>query len=373
MQTLAEENERFTTELKLPPRRQYAVAVLRERPCVRGDPRAGRFARAGGGGARRREGGGAGRARARGALGGGDGVLEERARRAREALRLRGEMSSGRTTDRERRDRAARAATADRNEMATAIEGFRREREFLRAKLRDAAAREEREMERGPRKAGGRGGASAVDDDDSDEESPGGSAPRNTPARQMDPARARAPRRGLARCIFRRSIFRRRRWCWNPNGDETSSARVFPLREPVRERRARDRRRACRRRRATMLGWWTRSTSCSRKWNTSARGRSARWRRPGRRRVCWRRPTRRWSAGSRANASCRRRAPRRRGTRRKTFREAPSGGSDASDASDEDDSDAWSDDDVGTTPRRRRGVLLLAQSVREAVKEVSFW
>ena len=119
--------------------------------------------------------------------------LEEKLRAARsEALKLRGEMERE-MTDRERRDRAARAATADRDEMATAIEGFRREREFLRAKLRDAAAREEREMERdlarrGPSAERGGGGG----DNDSDDENEG-SAPKNTPARLMDP-RARAAR-----------------------------------------------------------------------------------------------------------------------------------------------------------------------------------
>ena len=119
--------------------------------------------------------------------------LEEKLRAARsEALKLRGEMERE-MTDRERRDRAARAATADRDEMATAIEGFRREREFLRAKLRDAAAREEREMERDLARRGPsaeRGGGD--DDDDSDDEGEG-SAPKNTPARLMDP-RARAAR-----------------------------------------------------------------------------------------------------------------------------------------------------------------------------------
>ena len=78
------------------------------------------------------------------------------------------------------------------SEMATAIEGLRREREFLRAKLRDAAAREEREMER--EMGDGRWERGGDDDDDSDEESPGGSAPpRNTPARQMDPRARAAP------------------------------------------------------------------------------------------------------------------------------------------------------------------------------------
>ena len=118
--------------------------------------------------------------------------LEEKLRAARaEALELRGEMERE-MTDRERRDRAARAATADRDEMATTIEGFRREREFLRAKLRDAAAREERDMERDLARRGPAAERDGDDDDDSDEEGRG-SALKNTPAREMEP-RARAAR-----------------------------------------------------------------------------------------------------------------------------------------------------------------------------------
>ena len=118
--------------------------------------------------------------------------LEEKLRAARaEALELRGEMERE-MTDRERRDRAARAATADRDEMATTIEGFRREREFLRAKLRDAAAREERDMERDLARRGRAAERDGDDDDDSDEEGRG-SALKNTPAREMEP-RARAAR-----------------------------------------------------------------------------------------------------------------------------------------------------------------------------------
>ena len=74
--------------------------------------------------------------------------LEEKLRAARnESLRLCRLMETDHS-ELDRRDRAARAAVHDRDEMANVIEGFRREREFLRAKLRDAARREEQDMER---------------------------------------------------------------------------------------------------------------------------------------------------------------------------------------------------------------------------------
>ena len=197
MQTLAEENERFTTELnaraeevaRLRDANGRATAAIRARDdALALAVEARDVAKAAALDAHERA--------ARSAV---ETVeLEEKLRAARsEALKLRGELERE-MTDRERRDRASRAATADRDEMATAIEGFRREREFLRAKLRDAAAREEREMERdlarrGPEaERGGGGGGDDDDDDDSDEEG-GGSAPKNTPARQMDPP-ARAAR-----------------------------------------------------------------------------------------------------------------------------------------------------------------------------------
>ena len=283
--------------------------------------------------------------------------LEEKLRAARgEALRLRGEMERE-TTDRERRDRAARAATADRDEMATAIEGFRREREFLRAKLRDAAARGEREMEldleaEGPRRS------AATADDDSDEESPGGSAPRNTPARQMDP-RARAAR--LAADLRDASSGGASSGggdgVGTPNGDETSSAplgffhfvsrsangaratggapvgdvgedqlrlvdSIHELLSEVEHERARAKRAL------EAAGEKARLLEAT---NAALE-----------RRLAGKRELQAEGAAETRDAS-------------ENVSRGAVGGSDASDASDEDDSDAWSDDDVGTTPRRRRG------------------
>jgi hypothetical protein len=259
-------------------------------------------------------------------------------------------------TDRERRDRAARAATADRDEMATAIEGFRREREFLRAKLRDAAAREEREMEREMERERGGG-----DDDDSDEESPGGSAPRNTPARQMDP-RARAAR--LAADLRDASSGGASSGggdvVGTPNGDETSSApsgffhfvsrsangaratggatvgdvgedqlrlvdSIHELLSEVERERARAKRAL------EAAGENARTLEAT---NAALE-----------RRLAGKRELQAEGAAETRDAS-------------ENVSRGAVGGSDASDASDSDDSDdsdAWSDDDVGTTPRRRRG------------------
>ena len=191
MQTLAEENERFTTELnaraeevaRLRDANGRATAAIRARDdALALAVEARDVAKAAALDAHERA--------ARSAV---ETVeLEEKLRAARsEALRLRREMERE-MTDRERRDRASRAATADRDEMATAIEGFRREREFLRAKLRDAAAREERDMERDLARRGPAAERDGDDDDDSDEEGRG-SALKNTPAREMEP-RARAAR-----------------------------------------------------------------------------------------------------------------------------------------------------------------------------------
>ena len=327
MQTLAEENERFTTELnaraeeaaRLRDANGRATAAIRARDdALALAVEARDVAKAAALDAHERA--------ARSAV---ETVeLEEKLRAARsEALRLRGEMERE-TTDRERRDRAARAATADRDEMATAIEGFRREREFLRAKLRDAAAREEREMERDPQSRGPRRSA-AMTTTTRTKKAPG--VPRRG-TRQRDrwtPARAPRPRRGLARCIFRRSIFRRRRWCWNPERrrDLERAFGFFPLREPVRERRARDGRRACRRRRRgpapaggldprVALGSGTRAREGeARAGGGRGEGASAGGDQRG--------------AGAPARGQARvagGEAPRRRGTRRKTFREAPSAG-----------------------------------------------
>ena len=356
MQTLAEENERFTTELnaraeeaaRLRDANGRATAAIRARDdALALAVEARDVAKAAALDAHERA--------ARSAV---ETVeLEEKLRAARsEALRLRGEMERE-TTDRERRDRAARAATADRDEMATAIEGFRREREFLRAKLRDAAAREEREMERDlarPGAAAERGD----DDDDSDEESPGGSAPRNTPARQMDP-RARAAR--LAADLRDASSGGASSGggdgVGTPNGDETSSAplgffhfvsrsangaratggapvgdvgedqlrlvdSIHELLSEVEHERARAKRAL------EAAGEKARLLEAT---NAALE-----------RRLAGKRELQAEGAAETRDAS-------------ENVSRGAVGGSDASDASDEDDSDAWSDDDVGTTPRRRRG------------------
>ena len=361
MQTLAEENERFTTELnaraeeaaRLRDANGRATAAIRARDdALALAVEARDVAKAAALDAHERA--------ARSAV---ETVeLEEKLRAARsEALRLRSEMERE-MTDRERRDRAARAATADRDEMATAIEGLRREREFLRAKLRDAAAREEREMER--EMGDGRWERGGGDDDDSDEESPGGSAPRNTPARQMDP-RARAARLAadLRDASSGGASFLSSGGgdgVGTPNGDETSSApsgffhfvsangaratggatvgdvgedqlrlvdSIHELLSEVERERARAKR------------------------ALEAAGENAR-------------------TLEATNAALERRLAGKRELQAegaaRDFRDASEnvsrgavGGSDASDASDDasdsDDSDAWSDDDVGTTPRRRRG------------------
>jgi len=123
--------------------------------------------------------------------------LEEKLRSAKdEIIRMRRDAAA----EAERRDRCERAhaaAAADRDDMANAIEGFRREREFLRAKLRDVAAREERDMER---RFTGRGDA----DEDEDEEDRAAesnaserfaeSAIRNTDSRSESDTRAHAAR-----------------------------------------------------------------------------------------------------------------------------------------------------------------------------------
>ena len=356
MQTLAEENERFTTELnaraeeaaRLRDANGRATAAIRARDdALALAVEARDVAKAAALDAHERA--------ARSAV---ETVeLEEKLRAARsEALRLRGEMERE-TTDRERRDRAARAATADRDEMATAIEGFRREREFLRAKLRDAAAREEREMERDlarPGAAAERGD----DDDDSDEESPGGSAPRNTPARQMDP-RARAAR--LAADLRDASSGGASSGggdgVGTPNGDETSSA---PL---------------------GFFHFVSRSANGARATGGAPVGdvgedqlrlvdsihellSEVEHERTRAKRALE-------AAGEKArlleatNAALERRlagklelqaegAAETRDASENVSRGAV-GGSDASDSDDSDDSGAWSDDDVSTTPRRRRG------------------
>lgn len=356
MQTLAEENERFTTELnaraeeaaRLRDANGRATAAIRARDdALALAVEARDVAKAAALDAHERA--------ARSAV---ETVeLEEKLRAARsEALRLRGEMERE-TTDRERRDRAARAATADRDEMATAIEGFRREREFLRAKLRDAAAREEREMERDlarPGAAAERGD----DDDDSDEESPGGSAPRNTPARQMDP-RARAAR--LAADLRDASSGGASSGggdgVGTPNGDETSSAplgffhfvsrsangaratggapvgdvgedqlrlvdSIHELLSEVEHERARAKRAL------EAAGEKARLLEAT---NAALE-----------RRLAGKRELQAEGAAETRDAS-------------ENVSRGAVGGSDASDEDDSDDSDAWSDDDVGTTPRRRRG------------------
>jgi hypothetical protein len=115
--------------------------------------------------------------------------LEEKLRAARnETLRLRHVMETEHG-DLERRDRAARAAATDRDEMASVIEGFRREREFLRNKLRDAAQREERDMERD---FSGYGERDGDDDEDGDEET------KNT---GRDPGRARTQQTSSSRPV----------------------------------------------------------------------------------------------------------------------------------------------------------------------------
>ena len=356
MQTLAEENERFTTELnaraeeaaRLRDANGRATAAIRARDdALALAVEARDVAKAAALDAHERA--------ARSAV---ETVeLEEKLRAARsEALRLRGEMERE-TTDRERRDRAARAATADRDEMATAIEGFRREREFLRAKLRDAAAREEREMERDLAKPGA-AAERGDDDDDSDEESPGGSAPRNTPARQMDP-RARAAR--LAADLRDASSGGASSGggdgVGTPNGDETSSAplgffhfvsrsangaratggapvgdvgedqlrlvdSIHELLSEVEHERARAKRAL------EAAGEKARLLEAT---NAALE-----------RRLAGKRELQAEGAAETRDAS-------------ENVSRGAVGGSDASDASDEDDSDAWSDDDVGTTPRRRRG------------------
>ena len=356
MQTLAEENERFTTELnaraeeaaRLRDANGRATAAIRARDdALALAVEARDVAKAAALDAHERA--------ARSAV---ETVeLEEKLRAARsEALRLRGEMERE-TTDRERRDRAARAATADRDEMATAIEGFRREREFLRAKLRDAAAREEREMERDlarPGAAAERGD----DDDDSDEESPGGSAPRNTPARQMDP-RARAAR--LAADLRDASSGGASSGggdgVGTPNGDETSSAplgffhfvsrsangaratggapvgdvgedqlrlvdSIHELLSEVEHERARAKRAL------EAAGEKARLLEAT---NAALE-----------RRLAGKRELQAEGAAETRDAS-------------ENVSRGAGGGSDEDDEDDEDDSDAWSDDDVGTTPRRRRG------------------
>ena len=355
MQTLAEENERFTTELnaraeeaaRLRDANGRATAAIRARDdALALAVEARDVAKAAALDAHERA--------ARSAV---ETVeLEEKLRAARsEALRLRREMERE-MTDRERRDRAARAATADRDEMATAIEGFRREREFLRAKLRDAAAREEREMEREMERERGGG-----DDDDSDEESPGGSAPRNTPARQMDP-RARAAR--LAADLRDASSGGASSGggdvVGTPNGDETSSApsgffhfvsrsangaratggatvgdvgedqlrlvdSIHELLSEVERERARAKRAL------EAAGENARTLEAT---NAALE-----------RRLAGKRELQAEGAAETRDAS-------------ENVSRGAIGGSDASDASDSDDSDdsdAWSDDDVGTTPRRRRG------------------
>ena len=357
MQTLAEENERFTTELnaraeeaaRLRDANGRATAAIRARDdALALAVEARDVAKAAALDAHERA--------ARSAV---ETVeLEEKLRAARsEALRLRGEMERE-TTDRERRDRAARAATADRDEMATAIEGFRREREFLRAKLRDAAAREEREMERDLARRGPsaeRGGGD--DDDDSDDEGEG-SAPKNTPARLMDP-RARAAR--LAADLRDASSGGASSGggdgVGTPNGDETSSAplgffhfvsrsangaratggapvgdvgedqlrlvdSIHELLSEVEHERARAKRAL------EAAGEKARLLEAT---NAALE-----------RRLAGKRELQAEGAAETRDAS-------------ENVSRGAVGGSDASDASDEDDSDAWSDDDVGTTPRRRRG------------------
>lgn len=356
MQTLAEENERFTTELnaraeeaaRLRDANGRATAAIRARDdALALAVEARDVAKAAALDAHERA--------ARSAV---ETVeLEEKLRAARsEALRLRGEMERE-TTDRERRDRAARAATADRDEMATAIEGFRREREFLRAKLRDAAAREEREMERDLAKPGA-AAERGDDDDDSDEESPGGSAPRNTPARQMDP-RARAAR--LAADLRDASSGGASSGggdgVGTPNGDETSSAplgffhfvsrsangaratggapvgdvgedqlrlvdSIHELLSEVEHERARAKRAL------EAAGEKARLLEAT---NAALE-----------RRLAGKRELQAEGAAETRDAS-------------ENVSRGAVGGSDASDEDDSDDSDAWSDDDVGTTPRRRRG------------------
>ena len=210
----------------------------------------------------------------------------------------------------------------------------------------------EREMERE------RGGG---DDDDLDEESPGGSAPRNAPARQMDP-RARAARLAadLRDASSGGASFLSSGGgdgVGTPNGDETSSApsgffhfvsangaratggatvgdvgedqlrlvdSIHELLSEVERERARAKR------------------------ALEAAGENAR-------------------TLEATNAALERRLAGKRELQAegaaRDFRDASEnvsrgavGGSDASDASDDaSDSDAWSDDDVGTTPRRRRG------------------
>ena len=352
MQTLAEENERFTTELnaraeeaaRLRDANGRATAAIRARDdALALAVEARDVAKAAALDAHERA--------ARSAV---ETVeLEEKLRAARsEALRLRSEMERE-MTDRERRDRAARAATADRDEMATAIEGFRREREFLRAKLRDAAAREEREMEREMERERGGG-----DDDDSDEESPGGSAPRNTPARQMDP-RARAAR--LAADLRDASSGGASSGggdgVGTPNGDETSSAplgffhfvsrsangaratggapvgdvgedqlrlvdSIHELLSEVEHERARAKRAL------EAAGEKARLLEAT---NAALE-----------RRLAGKRELQAEGAAETRDAS-------------ENVSRGAVGGSDASDSDDSDDSDAWSDDDVSTTPRRRRG------------------
>ena len=73
-----------------------------------------------------------------------------------------------------------------------------------------------REMERDPSRGRGRGGARRRRRRLGRRKPRGFRAEEHAGETDGPPRARRAPRRGLARCIFRRSIFRRRRWCWNP-------------------------------------------------------------------------------------------------------------------------------------------------------------
>ena len=193
------------------------------------------------------------------------------------------------------------------------------------------------------------------DDDDSDEESPGGSAPRNTPARQMDPARAARLAADL-RDASSGGASPAEAMVLEPRTATRPRARLgFSLREPVRERRARDGRRACRRR-------WRGPAPAGGLDPRVALGSGTRAREGEARAGGGREKARLLEA---TNAALERRLAGKRELQAEGAAETRDasenvsrgavGGSDASDEDDSDDSDAWSDDDVGTTPRRRRG------------------